>query len=181
METAVLDAHLQEMFDDALLYHGFVRYMRDYEIITYRAHAHSAAPAQYFQFLFRGCPEVVVRSGLRPDVWSRSMDDKLLTERHVTMDSSGYVWGVESQELYPGPQLVLDSERAREWTERTGIKFHEVDIEANAHHINLIFSDLSMVELPTGYAPFVIGRSTAAETYESGRKIPGRPAFEDPE
>lgn len=36
-----------------------------------------------------------------------------------------------------------------------GIDFHEVRIEANAHHVTLLFSDLQMSEVPIGYAPFV--------------------------
>lgn len=176
MKLAELDARLREMFDSALLYHGFVSYMRDYEMLIYQtADTRSGIPPRYLKFLFRICPEVQVQSRIRPEVWSRSVDDRLIEKSHVFKDSPGYVWGVRCQELYPGAKIVDNSPRAQRWTKETGIQFHEVDIEANAHRINLIFSSLSTEEIGLGYAPFEVGLTLAAETYEDGSKIPLNP------
>jgi hypothetical protein len=173
MEQGELDACLQEMFDNALLYHGFAPYMRDYEMVVYEStDPRSGIAPRYLQFVFRNCPEVHVRSSLRPEVWSRSTCDDLIEARHVTKDTRGYVWGVMSQDLYPGPHIVQDSARARQWTEQSGIRFHEVNIAANAHHINIVFSELSVQEIAIGYTPFKVGRNGVAEEYETGSKMP---------
>lgn len=173
MEQGELNAHLQQMFDNALLYHGFTSYMRDYEMLVYEsADPRSGITPRYLKFLFRNCPEVHVLSSIRPDVWSRSTDDSLVETRHVTNDTRGYVWGVLSQELYPGPHIVKDSARARQWTESSGIRFHEVNIEANAHRISIVFSELSVQEIGIGYTPFKVGRSSFAEEYEAESKMP---------
>ncbi|XCM83695.1 hypothetical protein ABWK59_34605 [Kitasatospora sp. HUAS MG31] len=44
--------------------------------------------------------------------------------------------------LYPGAQLLPESEATRRWSKALGIDFHEVRIETNAHNLTLLFSDL---------------------------------------
>jgi hypothetical protein len=164
---------LSQMSDNSLLYHGYTNYMRDYEMIVYRsADSRSGIQPRYLRFLFVVCPEASVQSTLEPAVWSRSMDPKLLTERYVTEESSGYVWGVQAQELYPGPKVIENSARARRWADSVGVQFYEVDVEGNAHRINLVFSHLSVEEAQEGYSPFMVGRTMVAEAYEMGSKMP---------
>jgi hypothetical protein len=94
------------------------------------------------------------------------------------MDSTGYVWGVRGQELYPGATIVPQSERAKHWRERVGIPFWEVLIEANAHEIRLVFSGLSVEDLEPGYAAFAVASDAVAEHYAAGIKIPFPPPKE---
>jgi hypothetical protein len=42
----------------------------------------------------------------------------------------------------------------RRWWEALGIDLHEVRIETDVHRLTLVFSDLRVSEVPTGYAPF---------------------------
>ncbi|WP_435809699.1 YxiG-like protein [Streptosporangium canum] len=79
--------------------------------------------------------------------WRESLDDRLVTYE-TGVDLDGYVWGVNWQDLYPGATLVTDSPTARNWAAALGIDFHEVRIQANAHDLTLIFSDLQIEELP---------------------------------
>ncbi len=44
----------------------------------------------------------------------------------------------------PGRPVVDESSPAVEWTAALGVDFHEVEIEANAHKIRLVFSDLAV-------------------------------------
>lgn len=66
------------------------------------------------------------------------------------------MWGVRWQVIYPGGQVVADSPRAREWTNRVGIDFHEVRVEMNGHLLTLVFSELEVTKLPMGYAPYTV-------------------------
>jgi hypothetical protein len=170
---AGLAARLDELFDNDLVYHGFTCYMRDYELIVFQsADPRSGIAPRHLRFLFRICPEVSVRSVVRPEVWSRSMDDALLSQRHVTRQSEGYIWGVQCQELYPGATVMGDSERARSWAGQVGVEFHEVEISANAHQISLVFADLQVEEVAVGYTPFAVGKTGIPEAYAADSKIP---------
>jgi hypothetical protein len=176
---ADLVAQLDELSDSELVHHGFTTYMRDYELVVFRStDPRSGIAPRHLRFLFRCCPEASVRSGLAPALWSRSMDDQLLEQHHVTVQSSGYVWGVQCQELYPGAAIAENSERARWWSEQVGVPFHEVEVLANAHQIRIIFTGLQVEEVSAGWTPFEIGKTGIAEEYAAASKIP--PASHQP-
>lgn len=173
MDQSVLKERLDRMFDDELMFHGFTNYMRDYELVVYQSvDPRSGLLPRHLRFLFRFCTEVAIRSRLKPDVWTRSTDEGLLETHHVTMESHGYTWGVQCQELYPGATIVDHSETARKWEDQVGIPFHEVRIEGNAHVINLVFSDLLVEEVQAGYSPYEVEEDGVAEIYARGSKIP---------
>lgn len=121
---------------------------------------------------------VTVSSRVRPDVWSRSLDDALIHEHDVTRDSAGFVWGVNCQILYPGANVVPDSARVADWSEKIGIPFREVRVTGNAQEIAVIFSELAVEEIGAGYAPYVVERTGVPEIYESRAKIPMTPQEE---
>jgi hypothetical protein len=168
MDQEDLAAHLQEMTDNLLIYHGFTPYMRDYELIVLQpASPASGMDTRFLMFLFRSCTEVLVRSLIGPQTWSKSMNDELLRPQQVAAGTSGYVWGVRGQELYPGPKIVENSRMARSWSQRVGTEFHEVEVKANAQQINLVFTNLSVEEVSPGYTPFTVG-SSVTEEYATG-------------
>jgi hypothetical protein len=156
VEIAQLQPALDDVFDHALIHHGFTPYMRDYELIVH-ASADPASGIQpaYLRYLFRFCVEATTRSVLSRDTWQRSRDDRLIDyERGKDLDA--FVWGVNWQPLYPEFRVVADSARARAWSEAPGTDFHEVHMESNAHDVTLVFADLTVTEVDVGYAPFVI-------------------------
>jgi hypothetical protein len=155
MTPADLAARLAELPGNELAYHGFTRYMRDYELIVLPpADPYSGRHDAYIRFIFRICPEVSVRSRVGPEVWSRSIDDALVSQQHVTGQPEGYIWGGRCQVPYPGATVVGDSERARWWAGQVGVEFHEVEISASAHQISLVFADLQVEAAADGYTPF---------------------------
>ncbi len=160
------------MFDQALVYHGFTDYMRDYEAIVYMTAAPGAgiAPA-YRRYLFRYCVQAACQTTVALRVWRSSLNDQL-TEYETGVDLDGYVWGVKWQALYPGAGVVAESAAAARWAQEVGIEFHEVRIETNAHDLTLVFSDLQVCELPVGYAPFRV----PDETRQRDGLPPGRAA-----
>lgn len=157
MNANEINAALRTVFDQAIVFHAFTDYMRDYEIVTYATAAPvSGISPRYERFLFRHCVQAHVVTTVPAEVWTRSLDDQLVAATEARMESTGYAWGVKWHGLDPGGAvIVLDT--ARRWRDTVGIPFHEVRIETNAHDIRLVFSDLHVSTLDHGHAPFVVG------------------------
>ncbi|MGW9196708.1 YxiG-like protein [Micromonospora chersina] len=154
MEIRQLDRVLDEVFDQAVVYHAYTDYMRDYEVLVYAtADPRTGIQPEHLRYLFKYCVVAETTTALSPDIWRDSLDQGL-TDPEVGPNLDGYVWGVRWQALYPGAQRVADSRRAQEWAERIGIDFHEVRFEMNGHNLTLIFNDLEVTRLSRGYTPF---------------------------
>jgi hypothetical protein len=150
---------LNEVFDQAIVFHGFTDYMRDYEGIVYAtADPRTGTVPKHLRYTFKLCVRATVASAVPPEVWARSLDERL-TDYESGVDLDGYVWGVKWQAIYPGIQLVDPSPDAERWAEALGLSFHEVSIETNGHNINLVFSDLSVESATAGYTPFSVPES----------------------
>lgn len=156
MDTAVLEQMLEEIFDHALVHHGYTNYMRDYEVIVHAmADPRTGITPSHLRYLFRYCVEARCETSVPPETWQVSLDDRLI-DQETGADLDGYVWGVQWHALYPGAKLLPASEATRRWSKALGIDFHEVRIKTNAHNLILLFSDLQVSEVPVGYTPFVV-------------------------
>lgn len=152
-----LERLLDHIFDQALVYHGFTDYMRDYELVVYcTADPRTGIRPQHLRYLFKTCVHATVETAVPEVIWARSLDDRLI-DYQTGVDLDGYVWGVKWQNLYPGARLVDDSARARHWSRALGLDFHEVTIATNGHNLTLVFSDLDVTEIDVGYSPFTVG------------------------
>ncbi len=156
MEGAEVQRLLDEVRDQAIVFHGFVDYMRDYEIYLYcTADPKTGIAPETIRLLFKNCVAANSRTALTREIWTRSLDDRLIDyERGVDLD--GYVWGVKWQAMYPGGTVVADSPAAADWSESLGLPFHEVEIATNGHNLNLVFSDLVSSVVEPGYSPFTV-------------------------
>ncbi|MGC3862299.1 HalD/BesD family halogenase [Micromonospora chersina] len=153
MEIAELRRALDDVFDQAVVYHAYTNYMRDYEVIVYAtADPRTGIQPAYLRYLFKYWVQVEASTALSLDTWRRSVDERL-TDPEIGPDLDGYVWAVRWQALYPGAQLIAESRRAQEWAEQVGIDFHEVRIQMNGHNLNLIFSELEVSHLPSATRP----------------------------
>ncbi len=143
-----------DIFDQALLFHGFTDYMRDYDVFVYAtADPMTGIPPDYLRYRFKHCVRATTTSTLTPQTWTRSLDDRLVhVEQSPELD--GYVWGVRWQVLYPGAELLPGTEETEAWSTRLGIPFHEAVIKANGHNLSIVFSDLSVDRVKPGYSPF---------------------------
>jgi hypothetical protein len=99
-----------------------------------------------------------VTSALSPQVWSQSLDERLV-DHDQSRDLDGYVWGVKWQNLYPGMKLMEESADAQQWSRDLGLPFYEATIESNGHNISLVFADLVVDVIGSGYATFVVPSS----------------------
>ena len=158
MDAQEIKAALDDVFDQAIVFHAFTDYMRDYEVVTHSVpDPVSGIAPSYDRYLFKVCVEATVSTAIATETWRSSLDERL-TDFDRARGVDGYVWGVKWQCLYPGGRVLDGSSRAARWRETLGIPFHEVLIETNGHNINLLFSDLEVTTLEPGYAPFVVGR-----------------------
>ena len=71
-----------------------------------------------------------VETAATEETWSRSLDDRLIDYRRGA-DLDGYVGGVNWELIYPGGQVIADSERAQHWTDALGRPFHEIRLATN--------------------------------------------------
>jgi hypothetical protein len=157
MDLSELQRHLDLVFDQGLVHHGFTDYMRDYELIVYcTADPRTGVAPTNIRLLFKHCVVAEVETAVPAAIWKRSLDDRLI-DYDTGVELDGYVWGVKWQVLYPGATVLTESERAGLWERELGIRFHEARIETNGHNINLVFSDLQVNEVATGYTPIVVG------------------------
>jgi hypothetical protein len=148
---------LDDVFDQAIMFHSYTQYMRDYEIITYaEADPRTGIEPSYARYLFCYAVEAEVTTSIPPGVWRRSLDERLIDyEQGKNLD--GYVWGLKWHLLDPGGHVVVDSPSARRWSDALGIDFYEIHIETNAHNMRLVAADLRVSKLEVGHAPFIVG------------------------
>jgi len=156
MDASQIQAAFDDVFDQAVIFHGFADYLRDYEIFIYAApDPRTSISPEHVRYRFKHCVRAAVTTALSPEIWKRSLDERL-TDYEQGRELDGYVWGVRWQALYPGMKLVQDSADAARWSRELGLPFHEATIETNSHNISLVFSDLTVDTVETGYTPFVI-------------------------
>jgi len=147
---------LDEAFDQAILFHGYADFMRDYDVVIYAtADPRTGIPPDHLLYRFRHCVRANITTAVRPDVWPNSLDDRL-TDYDQGVELDGYVWGVKWQCIYPGMRLVKDSRDASEWSERIDLPLYQALIETNGHNIDLIFSGLEVTSLQPGWSPFTL-------------------------
>ncbi|MET7464140.1 hypothetical protein [Nonomuraea sp. NPDC005501] len=148
MDVVKLQQALEGLFDQALLRHGFVDYLRDYQLVILpMPDPRTGTTPAPLPYLFRYCVQATCTTALPAHTWGVSLDERLTTDE-TDVELDGYVWGVNWQCLYPGATLITVSPTARSWAAAIGIDFHEVRIETNVHDLTLVFSDLTIEELP---------------------------------
>lgn len=131
------------LFDSFIVEHGFVSYLRDYDLII-----QISLSRQLFRFTH--CVSAIAKTSVRDMTWQESWDDAFTSEEAYEKAGrpEGYFWGVGYSMAYPGATLRADSAGARDWSHRLGKQMWEVIIETNAHNIELIFHDLRVIDLP---------------------------------
>jgi hypothetical protein len=156
VDISEIQAAFDDVFDQGLVFHGFADYMRDYDVFVYAtADPRTGIAPEHLRYRFKHCVRAAATSALSPEVWKRSLDERLV-DYEQGRDLDGYVWGVKWQALYPGMKLVRDSADAQRWSHDLGLPFHEAAIETNGHNISLVFSDLVIDPVDIGHTPFVV-------------------------
>jgi hypothetical protein len=135
-----------ELLDVAILQHGFAPFMRDYDVLVEGSwqNAHGR-----YLYRFTHCPEAHVTTRLKDENWRGSWSD-LYTDYEQWMETGGppgFVWGVCWSSAYPGLTYVDDSSLAAEWSKRFQKPMHEVTIETQVFHLQIVFQDVVISKL----------------------------------
>jgi len=156
VDSSGIQAAFDDVFDQAIVFHGFADYMRDYEVFVYvTADPRTGIPPEYLRYRFTYCVRATTTTALSPDIWRRSLDERLI-DYEQGRDLNGYMWGVKWHALSPGMKLLPASAEAEQWSRELGLPFREAVIETNGHDLSLVFSDLVVENVAPGYAPFVV-------------------------
>ena len=156
VDTSEIQAAFDDAFDQAIVFHGFADYMRDYEVFIYTtADPRTGIRPEHLRYRFTHCVRATVTTALSPEIWRQSLNERLV-DYEQGRDLDGYVWGVKWQALYPGMKLLPDSADAKRWSSALRLPFHEAVIETNEQNISLVFSDLAVQTVDPGHAPFVV-------------------------
>lgn len=137
VEISEIRAAFDDVFDQAIVFHGFADYMRDYDVFVYVTAGPGTVP-RHLRYRFKHCVRAIATTAVPAEVWKRSLDERLV-DFDQGRDVDGYLWGVRWQVLYPGMTLVPDSADAGRWSQILGIPFYEAMIETNGHNLSLIF------------------------------------------
>jgi hypothetical protein len=138
VDISEIQAAFDDVFDQALVFHGFADYMRDYDVFVYAtADPRTGIAPEHLRYRFRHCVHAVTASAVTPEIWKRSLDERLV-DYDQGRDLDGYVWGIRWQVLYPGMRLVRDSADAERWSRDLGLPFYETAIETNGHNLSLV-------------------------------------------
>ncbi len=123
MNRREIQATFDEVFDQAVLYHGFTDYMRDYEMAVYAtADPRTGVQPQHLRLLFKHCVRATAATALTPEIWSSSLDEQLV-EYPDAVVRVGHVWGVRWQLLYPGCRYSSTPLRPTGGRPRSGCRF----------------------------------------------------------
>ena len=159
VDTNEMRAAFEDVFDQALVFHTFTDYMRDYDVFVYAtADPRTGIQPEHLRYRFTHCVRADIRTAVSEETWARSLDERL-TSYDTGVDLDGYVWGVAWQVLYPGFSLVEESSEAAHWSAALGIPFHHVEVRTNGHNFDLIFSDLRVDKVGPGVSPFAVPES----------------------
>jgi hypothetical protein len=156
VDSSEIQAAFDDVFDQAIIFHGFADYMRDYDVYIHAAaDPGTGIRPDHLRYRFRHCVRATATSALSAEIWKRSLDERLVNYAQGR-DLDGYVWGVKWQALYPGMKLVPESGEAERWSQELSLPFYEASIGTNGHNISLLFSDLAVDTVAAGYAPFAV-------------------------
>jgi hypothetical protein len=150
VDSTAIRTAFDDAFDQALVFHGFTDYMRNYDLYIYAtADPRTGIRPQHLRYRFTHCVRAAITSAVPPQVWRESLDERLVG-RDRSDEVDGYVWGVRWQVLYPGISLREDSAQASRWSRDLHLPFHEAVVDTNGHAIALVFSDLVIDALDAG-------------------------------
>src|SRR5690348_14556550 len=99
MDISEIRAAFDNVFDQALVFHGFADYMRDYDVFVYAtADPRTGAASEHHRYRLTFCVRAVMTSALTPEIWKQSLEPRLVDDDQGR-DLDGYVWGVRWQAL----------------------------------------------------------------------------------
>lgn len=141
------DIKLEDIYDVAILKHGFADYVRDYQF-EIEANWIGDSAGRYI-LTFKHCYDLTYKTLVKDDVLRKSWDD-LFTDYQIwekNNEPDGFVWGTNCSLAYPGFKVIRNSDKATNWSDRLGKKINEVKLETNSFQMNLIYETWTLEKI----------------------------------
>ena len=127
--------------DFAVLSHGFAPHGRDYVLLVEDC---LGTDPGHHELVFTHCVRSVCETRVGDDVWPGSWSDEFTDYARWQQagEPSGYVWGTNWSNAYPGVSFAEGSAECDHWSDRLGKPFYEVALETDRFCLNLIFHSI---------------------------------------
>lgn len=125
-----------------MLGHGWAEHGRDYLVVV--QDMLGSDPGTH-ELTFTHCVRLDYETRVRDDVWPISWSDEFLDYQGWVDagEPSGYVWGTNWSNAYPGLSTIDGSQVAAEWANRLGKDMSEAALETDRFHLRLVFHSVS--------------------------------------
>lgn len=134
---------IQEIFskydfiDSEILEHGFTKNNRDYKVVIRMLNNESK------EFYFVGCVELIYKNILpKQNLYLEDQQTGEEIERYKK-NGGGYIW-VEFSVLYPGLEIIDNSNNIAKWEKLYNKNFHHVRITTNVFMMEIIFNTIKV-------------------------------------
>jgi hypothetical protein len=75
VEISEIKAAFDEVFDQAVVFHGYAAFMRDYDVYIHAtADPRTGIQPKYLRYRFTHCVRATATSSVTPEIWLRSLD-----------------------------------------------------------------------------------------------------------
>ena len=141
-----MDIKLEDIYDVALLSHGFMPYGRDY---YFNLETNWTAPnGGRYQLVFHHCYQMSYLLDHDPDLLKNSWDDLFIDydKWQQAGKPEGFLWSTNWMLLYPGFTVVKDSERAAHWTNLLGRTMQEILLDMEIVKMNFVIHSWSLTK-----------------------------------
>jgi hypothetical protein len=102
MDLTQIQAAFANAFDQAIVFHGFADYMRDYVIFVYAtADSGTGIRPEHLRYRFSHCVLATVTTAVPPEVWKQSLDERLI-DNEQGPELGGYVWASDVRRCIRG-------------------------------------------------------------------------------
>ncbi|WP_416865264.1 MAG: hypothetical protein ACMVP2_22910 [Imperialibacter sp.] len=130
---------LEDIYDVAVLRHGFVDYVRDYQFEIETNWVGDLAGR--YLLTFKHCYDLTYKTLVNDDLIKKSWDDIFTSYEAWEKNNKpeGFVWGTNWSLAYPGFESIEASKRAEEWSDRLDKKMNEVSFETDSFVMTLIY------------------------------------------
>jgi hypothetical protein len=137
---------LKDIFDVAILRHGFSEYNRDYDFVF---EADSTDESEQSLLRFKHVYELSYVTSVTTDTLKISTNDNFIDYKkwQETGEKEGFVWGVNYALAYPGFTILNNSAKADRWTKVLGFEMFNVTLETETYKIDFVTSDFEIIKL----------------------------------
>jgi hypothetical protein len=137
---------LKEIFDVAILRHGFSEYNRDYDFVF---EVDSSADSGQFLLRFKHVYKLSYVTSLTTEALKVSTNDNFTDYKkwQETGEKEGFVWGVNYALAYPGFTMLDNYAKGRQLDQGFGFEMFNVTLETETYKIDFVTSDFEVIKL----------------------------------